>query len=65
MRKTYKILSSCTACELCLEICPTQSIFLGSPTLVIDTDTCDGSAICAKICPVDAIVPSDVEVADS
>jgi len=53
--RAWAISSTCTLCGNCVQVCPTQSIFLDKNQYVIDSDTCDGNAICAKVCPVDAI----------
>ena len=52
----YKIISSCTACDLCMDTCPIDAISRGDPIYVID-DTCCDFQECLVACPVDAIVP--------
>ncbi|MFZ9595272.1 MAG: indolepyruvate ferredoxin oxidoreductase subunit alpha [Bdellovibrionia bacterium] len=54
---SYLINQKCTLCGLCVEICPTQSIFLGKTQYLIDSSTCDIHGVCLKICPADAIIP--------
>ena len=55
--RTFAINSFCTSCGNCIQVCPTGSIFFATAQFLIDSDTCDGSAVCAKVCPVDAIHP--------
>lgn len=59
MSPQMRITPTCTSCGDCLPLCPTQSIFIGFGHFVIDTDTCDGSAVCAQVCPVNAIQPAE------
>jgi ferredoxin len=60
--RVHQINASCTLCGACIQVCPTESIFLGRIQYLIDSDTCDGSAVCVKVCPVDAIVPFIEEI---
>jgi len=55
----YTILSNCTACGLCLPVCPIDAISAGDPIYVIDQELCCDFEDCLAVCPVDAIVPSD------
>jgi len=55
-----KITDECTACGLCLEECPTESISEGD-IYTINPDTCnecedqDDGQQCVNVCPVDCI----------
>lgn len=53
----YEIGAGCTACEDCVAVCPTKSIFFTGTIFAIDQDTCEGCAICVRVCPVDVIRP--------
>ena len=55
----YKIISTCTACGLCLPTCPIDAISAGDPIYVIDQENCCDFEDCLAVCPMDAIVPSD------
>jgi MinD superfamily P-loop ATPase len=57
----YKIVSTCTACGLCLPECPIDAIAVGDPIYVIDQENCCDFEDCLAVCPVAAIVPSDQE----
>lgn len=49
----------CKACELCIEVCPTNILELGTETnshgyrmiQVTDMNNCTGCTLCARICP--------------
>jgi Pyruvate/2-oxoacid:ferredoxin oxidoreductase delta subunit len=46
----------CTACEACLDRCPSQSLSMGEGNVpVVDLDRCFGCAACATGSPVEAI----------
>jgi Pyruvate/2-oxoacid:ferredoxin oxidoreductase delta subunit len=53
----YDIGAGCTACEDCVAVCPTRSIFFTGTIFAIDQDSCEGCAICVRVCPVDVIRP--------
>ena len=52
----YKIIDTCTGCDLCVERCPITAISAGTPIYVID-DTCCDFQECLAVCPVNAIIP--------
>jgi NAD-dependent dihydropyrimidine dehydrogenase PreA subunit len=54
--KARQITDRCTSCQVCVPICPTQSIFFGGKTYAIDTDTCHGCGVCESVCPENAII---------
>lgn len=46
----------CTACETCIERCPTQAIAMGDEDVPqVDLDLCVGCGVCATGCPEEAI----------
>ncbi len=46
----------CTACETCIDRCPSEAISMGSDDVpVVGLDRCFGCAVCATGCPSDAI----------
>ena len=55
----YTIVSTCTACGLCLPECPIDAIAAGEPIYVIDQELCCDFEDCLAVCPVNAIVPYD------
>jgi ferredoxin len=52
---SHYITKDCTACNACLEECPTDSIIESKPIYLIDADTCTDCVACVQVCPVDAI----------
>lgn len=51
----FNIGAGCTACEDCVAVCPTKSIFFTGTIFAIDQDTCEGCTICVQVCPEDVI----------
>lgn len=51
----YRITETCTACGLCVPVCPVSAIEAGDPYYRIDPVTCVDFADCVPVCPVDAI----------
>jgi Pyruvate/2-oxoacid:ferredoxin oxidoreductase delta subunit len=46
----------CTACETCIERCPTDALALGEEDVpVVNLDDCIGCGVCASGCPEEAI----------
>lgn len=45
----------CTACESCIEVCPTEAIELKDDIAVVDDDVCSDCAVCEDACPTGAI----------
>ena len=56
----YTILPTCTACGLCLPVCPIDAVTPGDTIYVIDQELCCDFEDCLAVCPVDAILPSEV-----
>lgn len=50
----YRITDACTACGLCLDVCPIGAVHEGDPVYVID-DTCCDFEECVLECPEEAI----------
>ena len=55
MIMTYRIIETCTSCDLCVSECPIDAISPGDTIYIID-DTCCDFEDCLAVCPVDAIV---------
>lgn len=51
----YYINENCTACAVCLLVCPTGSIMENTPQFLIDADSCLDSGLCVAVCPEKAI----------
>ncbi|WP_304123890.1 4Fe-4S binding protein [Methanosphaera cuniculi] len=57
MMVVYEVTDACNGCPhgLCLDVCPTNAIKIGSP-YVIDTEKCICCSECMDICPANAII---------
>lgn len=55
----YTIISTCTACGLCIPACPIDAIEVGEPIYVIDQELCCDFEDCLAVCPVNAIILTD------
>jgi len=46
----------CTACETCINNCPTEALMMGDQDVPeVNLDRCIGCGVCASGCPVEAI----------
>ena len=45
----------CTACEECVDQCPSEALELIDSVAVVHADKCDGCGECSKVCPAGAI----------
>ncbi|MDX1546869.1 MAG: 4Fe-4S binding protein [Rhodothermales bacterium] len=59
----YRITAACTACGLCVDVCPIGAIEVAEPIYVIDETCCDFEE-CVAECPEQAIVPLAESVHD-
>jgi ferredoxin len=51
---------ACTACETCIDRCPTDALTLGAEDVPeVDLDRCIGCGVCATGCPSEAIALSE------
>ena len=50
-----EINSRCTQCDICIIICPENSILKTENTYSIENWSCTLCGICTALCPVDAI----------
>ena len=46
---------TCTGCESCVEVCPSEAIKMDHGKAVIDADECVDCGVCVDECPVEAI----------
>lgn len=45
----------CTACEACIEACPSEAIATSGDHAKVDPDKCVDCGVCVDECPVEAI----------
>jgi ferredoxin len=45
----------CTACETCVEECPSEAITMQDEVAVVNEDECTDCGACADVCPAEAI----------
>jgi ferredoxin len=56
----YKVdIEKCSACETCIDICPSEAISIVDGHAFIDADECIECGSCADECPEEAIVEED------
>jgi ferredoxin len=56
----YKVdIDKCSACETCIEVCPTEAISMVDGHASIDVDECIECGSCAAECPEEAISEVD------
>ena len=63
-RGNHYIIPSCNLCQDCVDICPTDSIYLGIKQYVVDLDTCIDCGICRLVCLHDSVRNVDELVID-
>ena len=49
----------CTACEECVEACPTEVISMVDGKAMVDPDECTECEACVEVCPEEAITMAD------
>ncbi len=48
--------SKCTGCELCVKLCPTQTLaMLDNIAIIANPQACNYTATCQEVCPTKAI----------
>ncbi len=56
MKPIIEILSHCSACGACVEICPVLCLRLNNGSIeVVDEEVCFGCRKCEDVCPEEAI----------
>jgi formate hydrogenlyase subunit 6/NADH:ubiquinone oxidoreductase subunit I len=46
----------CTACGICIAVCPAGAIAMENGKALVNTELCSNCNVCIKACPVDAII---------
>lgn len=57
---TYRIASSCEACNNCRCICPVSDAIIAGEVYRIDEDSCISCGICVESCPTSSIYESRI-----
>lgn len=52
-------IEKCSACETCIDICPTEAISMVDGHAFIDMEECIECASCVAECPEEAIIEVD------
>ena len=50
------VTGKCTACGVCIEICPTQTIVFENGKAFVNIDNCRNCRICMRACPENAFI---------
>lgn len=51
-----EINSRCTSCDICVAICPENSIVNTDQNYYIENWSCSLCGLCISLCPVDAVI---------
>ena len=52
----YRIIEEeCTGCSACMNVCPSNAIYMVDDKACIDESRCNGCGYCVKVCPENAI----------
>lgn len=50
------IAEKCTACGICIDICPTKTIVLENNKAFVEIDNCRNCKMCMRVCPENAFI---------